>query len=120
MNDNFQILEPIGTLNAAKGNEIRREIEYVMTSGIDIVLIDLKNVQLIDSSGLGALVSTMQFVRKSNKKLYICSVNNQVQMLFELTKMDRIMQILKDREEFEKLEQVVKNREELNSHVLIS
>ncbi len=101
MNDKITILEPSGTLNAVKGNEIRREIESLLKNGAEIALIDMKNVQFIDSSGLGALVAAMQFVRKSNKKLFVCSVNNQVKMLFELTKMDRIMQIIKDREEFD-------------------
>lgn len=101
MNDKIKILEPVGTLNAVKGNEVRREVEYMLNNGAEVVLIDLKNVQFIDSSGLGALVAAMQFVRKNNKKLFVCSVNNQVKMLFELTKMDRIMHILTDRNQFE-------------------
>ncbi|MBC6434804.1 STAS domain-containing protein, partial [Nostoc sp. HG1] len=53
-----------------------------------------------DSSGLGALVSAMQIVRNANGKLFICSISDQVRMLFELTKMDRIFQTFADQDEF--------------------
>ncbi|GAX35878.1 STAS domain-containing protein [Nodularia sp. NIES-3585] len=105
MNPTVKILEPSGILNAAKGNELRREITNITSTGADIVLIDLKDVNFIDSSGLGALVSAMQAVKQTNAKLFICSVNDQVKMIFELTKMDRILKIFATRDEF-------------NSHVL--
>ncbi|HYW21662.1 MAG TPA: STAS domain-containing protein [Nodularia sp. (in: cyanobacteria)] len=100
MNPTVMILEPSGILNAVKGNELRREITNLTLTGADIVLIDLKEVNFIDSSGLGALVSAMQSVKQANGKLFICSVNAQVKMIFELTKMDRILQIFATRDEF--------------------
>lgn len=100
MNPTVKILEPSGILNAVKGNELRREITNLTSTGADIVLIDLKDVNFIDSSGLGALVASMQAVKQVNGKLFICSVNAQVRMIFELTKMDRILQIFPTRDEF--------------------
>ncbi|TVP61149.1 MAG: anti-sigma factor antagonist [Nodularia sp. (in: Bacteria)] len=100
MNPTVKILEPSGILNAVKGNELRREITNLTSTGADIVLIDLKNVNFIDSSGLGALVSSMQAVKQANGKLFVCSVSSQVKMIFELTKMDRILHIFETRDEF--------------------
>ncbi|MBD2566503.1 STAS domain-containing protein [Anabaena lutea] len=102
MNSQIQILEPSGTINAPKGNEIRRQINDLVSAGAEIILIDMKDVNFIDSSGLGALVSAMQSLRKTNGKLFVCSINAQVKMIFELTKVDRILQILEDREEFQR------------------
>jgi anti-anti-sigma factor len=94
------VLPLSGVIDGARGDELRREVRDIMTNGSDIVLIDLQEVKFIDSSGLGALVSAMKVVRNSGGKLYVCSMNDQVKMLFELTKMDRIFQKFVDREEF--------------------
>ncbi|WP_414548070.1 STAS domain-containing protein [Anabaena sp. CCY 0017] len=100
MNPKIKVLEPSGILNSVKGNELRREITNLTSTDADIILIDLKDVNFIDSSGLGALVAAMQAVKQSNGKLFICSVNDQVKTIFELTKMDRILQVFTTREEF--------------------
>ncbi|MEA5515130.1 STAS domain-containing protein [Nodularia sp. UHCC 0506] len=100
MNPTVKILEPSGILNAVKGNELRREITNLISTGADIVLIDLKDVNFIDSSGLGALVAAMQSVKQAEGKLFICSINDQVKTMFELTKMDRILHIFATRDEF--------------------
>ena len=100
MNLSVTVLELSGILDGIRGNELRREISGLLANGADILLIDMKEVKFIDSSGLGALVSAMQMVRNANKKLFVCSINDQVRMLFELTKMDRIFQSFADQKEF--------------------
>lgn len=102
MDMKLTIIEPSGILDAIKGNQLRREVSDVISkqTDLDVLLIDLKDVSFIDSSGLGALVSAMQIVRNANAKLFVCSASAQVKMLFELTKVDRIIQNFADREEF--------------------
>lgn len=100
MNSSIKIVQPSGILDGIRGNQLRREISDVVATGADIVLIDLKDVNFIDSSGLGSLVSAMKTVRSVGGKLFICSVNDQVRMLFELTKIDRVFEIFTDRDEF--------------------
>ena len=94
------VLELSGIIDAIRGSELRHEISGLMANGADILLLDMKKVKFIDSSGLGALVSAMQMVRNANGKLFVCSMSDQVRMLFELTKMDRIFQSFPDQEEF--------------------
>jgi anti-anti-sigma factor len=103
MNSTVRVVELSGSLDAIVGNELRGKIKDILTSGVDIVLIDLKDITFIDSSGLGALVSAMQTVKQANSQLFICSINEQVRIVFELTKMDRILRIFADREEFNRL-----------------
>jgi anti-anti-sigma factor len=55
---------------------------------------------MMDSSGLGALLSTMKAAKKAGCKFFLCSAHNQVNMLFELTKMDRVFKVFKSRDEF--------------------
>ncbi|WP_193198468.1 STAS domain-containing protein [Nostoc sp. MG11] len=100
MNPKVTVLEPSGILDGIRGNQLRQEVSEIIKNGSDILLIDLKDVKFVDSSGLGALVSAMQMVRKADGKLFVCSVNDQVRMLFELTKLDRIFQTFADQDEF--------------------
>jgi anti-anti-sigma factor len=55
----------------------------------------------MDSSGLGALVLSLKTVRSAGGKIFICSINDQIKMLFELTDMDRVFEIFNNREELE-------------------
>lgn len=95
-----KVLQPSGILDGVRGNELRREVNDIMAVGADILLIDFQDVKFIDSSGLGTLVSAMKSVRNAGGKFYVCSMNDQVKMLFELTKMNRIFEEFENREEF--------------------
>ncbi len=100
MSSNVKVLELSGILDGIRGNELRREVSDALAKKTEILLIDMKGVNFIDSSGLGALVSAMQMTRNANAKLFVCSISAQVRMLFELTKMDRIFQTFADQDEF--------------------
>lgn len=97
-----KVLQPSGILDGTKAGQFRQEISNLVDSDkVDIVLIDFQDVTFMDSSGLGALVLALKTVRAAGAKLFICSVNEQIRMLFELTSMDRVFEIFPTREEFE-------------------
>ncbi len=98
----IKIVQPTGLLDGSKANQVRREINECLENGAQIVLLDLKDVTFIDSSGLGSLVSALKTVRSSGAKMFICSISDQVRILFELTSMDRVFKVFADREEFER------------------
>lgn len=101
MSPSVKVVQPAGILDGIKGHELRRNINDVVASGADIVLIDFQDVKFMDSSGLGALVSAMKTVKTSGGKLCLCSVKDQVKMIFELTRMDRVFESFTDRAEFD-------------------
>ncbi len=96
-----KVVQPSGILDGTKAGHFRQEISNLVESNVDIVLIDFKDVTFMDSSGLGALVLALKTVRAAGGKLFICSVNEQIKMLFELTSMDRVFEIFPTREDFE-------------------
>ncbi len=102
MDVNLKIIQPAGILDGTKVQHIRQEINSIINAGAAIVLIDLANVTFMDSSGLGALVIALKAVRTAGGKLFLCSVNDQVKLLFELTSMDRVFEVFPNRAEFEK------------------
>jgi anti-anti-sigma factor len=100
MSSVVKVIEPSGILDGTKAGQLRQEISNLVETGVDILLVDLKDVTFVDSSGLGALVSVQKMVRVAGGKLFICSVNEQVKMLFELTSMDRVFKTFANRDEF--------------------
>ncbi|MFB8788456.1 MAG: STAS domain-containing protein [Potamolinea sp.] len=95
-----KVVQPSGILDGTKAGHFRQEISSLMESNVDIVLIDFQDVSFMDSSGLGALVLALKTVRAAGGKLFICSVNEQIKMLFELTSMDRVFEIFPSQEDF--------------------
>lgn len=96
-----KVVQPSGILDGTKAGQFRQEISDLVKSNVDIVLIDFQDVTFMDSSGLGALVLALKTVRAAGGKLFVCSVNEQIKMLFELTSMDRVFEIFPTREDFE-------------------
>lgn len=101
MSTNVKVLEPAGILDSTKAEEFRQTVDQLLQEGAEVILIDLKDISFIDSSGLGTLVVLLKKVRGMDRKLCICSINDQVRMLFELTNMDQVFDVYSDRATFE-------------------
>ncbi|GAB4229873.1 MAG: STAS domain-containing protein [Stanieria sp.] len=102
MSSVIQVIEPNGILDGTKAQEFRQKINESIESGANIILVDFNDVTFMDSSGLGALVLSLKTVRAAGAKLFLCSINEQIRMLFELTSMDRVFEIFPSREDVEK------------------
>jgi len=96
----FKILQPNGILDGDQGTKFREDITALIDSGEKIILVDFQDVTFMDSSGLGALVIALKTVRASGAKIFLCAINQQVKMLFELTSMNKVFQIFPNRDEF--------------------
>lgn len=96
----FKIVQPSGILDSVKGTKFREDVISLINNGAKIILVDFQDVTFMDSSGLGALVLALKTVRASGAKIFICAINDQVKMLFELTSMDKVFQIFPNRNEF--------------------
>lgn len=103
MSSAVQIIEPKGILDGTKASDFRENIDRSIKDGVKIILVDFTNVTFMDSSGLGTLVLSLKTVRNAGIKMFLCSINEQVKMLFELTSMDRVFEIFDNREAVEKI-----------------
>lgn len=56
------------------------------------IILDLSQVDFIDSSGLGAIVASMKQLDQG-QKLELASLNNNVDKVFRLTRMDTVFPI---------------------------
>lgn len=74
--------------------QFHHQTDLALQSDIDVLLIDFAAVESTSSHGLMALVMAYKRVRETNKRLFLCSVSEQVRMLLELTGMDEVFEVL--------------------------
>src|SRR3954454_24237698 len=72
-------------------------IDYVSNGHRSIVL-DMEAVSFIDSSGLGALVSSLKAIGKDGD-LVLCGTGGTVVSMFKLTRMDKVFRMFGTPEE---------------------
>lgn len=101
MTNIVRAIQPEGILDSVNSNSLRREIMDTIDSGVKTILLDLQNITFMNSSGMGALVATLKAVKAAGGQLALCSLSDQVRIIFELSRMDRIFQVYQDRQEFE-------------------
>ncbi len=80
-------------LDAHNSAELKVEIQQLFQGGCLNLLIDLKSVRFIDSSGLGALVSGFKNATSNQGTLKLSSLQPQVKSMFELTRLHRVFEI---------------------------
>lgn len=86
-------------LDAHNSADLKVEIQRLFENGNLNLLIDMKNVRFIDSSGLGALVSGFKNATSNQGTLKLSSLQPQVKSMFELTRLHRVFEIFPSAEE---------------------
>jgi anti-sigma B factor antagonist len=89
---------PVAELDAANTAEFKRDIAPVLDAHSKVVL-DLTRLRFIDSSGLGAFISCLRKLNEKRGDLKLCGMSKQVRAVFEMVRMQRILDILGTREE---------------------
>jgi anti-sigma B factor antagonist len=80
-------------LDAHNSGDLKSEMQKLFAEGNKNILVDLKDVRFIDSSGLGALVSGFKNAISHQGNLKLSSLQPQVKSMFELTRLHRVFEI---------------------------
>lgn len=83
-----------GQLVVTNRQDFKQQIIERIDAGTRKVVIDFASAAYVDSSGLGVLVSLAKRVRESGGQLRLCGLNEDLRVLFELTRLDTVFQIL--------------------------
>ncbi len=79
-------------LEAATSAGFKSGVLDSINAGHNKIVLDLKKVKFIDSSGLGALISSLKSLDDGGQ-LVLCNVAKTVMNLFKLTRMDLVFKI---------------------------
>jgi anti-sigma B factor antagonist len=82
-----------GQLIVGNRQELKQLVIDALDGGARKFVVDFSKTGYIDSSGLGVLVSLSKKIREQGGDLRLAGLNEDLQTLFELTKLDTLFAI---------------------------
>ncbi len=90
-----------GELDAYHSIEFKEKMIEVIKGNGKKILIDMTDLNYIDSAGLGALVSLLKRASENSKELRLFGLKGNVKKVFELTRLNMVFKIFDTFEEAE-------------------
>jgi anti-sigma B factor antagonist len=91
--NNVTIFALKGNLDALTAAALKKEIEALLAARRIHVVFDLASLELIDSSGVGAIVSLFKRVRTLQGDVKIARLRGQPAEIFKLLRLDRAFEL---------------------------
>jgi anti-sigma B factor antagonist len=87
------ILQIKGELDALSAGQLRPQLDQVVEDDRKRVTVDLSELRLVDSSGVGALVSLYKRVRAAGGSVRFTGVTAQPLVIFKLLRLDLVFEL---------------------------
>jgi anti-sigma B factor antagonist len=92
-NADLTVLRISGSLDALSTPELRPMIETLVAEKRGAITVDLSELRIIDSSGVGAIVSLYKRMRAVGSKVEVTGLKDQPLAIFRLLRLDRIFTV---------------------------
>ena len=93
------ILQPTGRLDISTAWQFRLKLQECIAKLSRHIVVNLGQVNFIDSSGLTSLVAGMRDADKVRGSFRICNVHPEAKLVFEVTMMDSVFEIFETESE---------------------
>lgn len=90
---------PVGSLDHAVAEEFQREVLATVDRGQARLALDLAQVRLVDSSGLGSIVALFKAARAAGGSVVLLNVSPDIQSIIRLTRLDKVLATCADERE---------------------
>ena len=97
--DGVWIVEVSGEVDFHSSPDLREKLGKVADSQAEKVVINLKNVSYIDSSGLATFVEALQKIKRYKGKFVLAELAPAVRSVFEIAKLDTIFSLASSEQE---------------------
>ncbi len=86
------IIELIGELDHHSADKVKKEIDKALADEkIKELILDLKGLKFMDSSGIGVLLGRYKALVKRNGRMSAMNVNDQVDRIFDIAGLYKII-----------------------------
>jgi anti-anti-sigma factor len=86
----------VGELDIASTKELENELAAIETNSPGTLVLDLRRVEFIDSTGLRALITADERARSAGRRLAVVRGPNAVERLLTVTQLDQRLEIIDD------------------------
>lgn len=96
------VFQPRGSFNASKAAEFQHQMTTaVAQEGHTSVLVDLEQVEFLDSAGLMILIYGLRLAQALDQRFSLCGISPSIQIVFEVTQLDLVFEIFESIAAFE-------------------
>jgi anti-sigma B factor antagonist len=92
-NDKEILIHIAGEIDAYTAPKLREELLSLAKGDNKTIIVNLKDVTYLDSTGLGVFVGLFKQLKKNNGELKLIDLSNRLKRLFEITGLSTIMNI---------------------------
>jgi anti-sigma B factor antagonist len=82
-----------GTLDAVTAPDLRAVVDELVNEHRKAVVLELSSLRLIDSSGVGVIVSLFKRMRAQGGQVKIVGLRDQPRAIFRLLRLDRVFPV---------------------------
>jgi len=84
-------------INSSPG--IKKAFDKLIAQKAPKIIINLSKVTYVDSSGLATLVEILKNMKSYGGRMRLTNMSSKIKSLFEITKLERLFEIMADEEE---------------------
>jgi anti-anti-sigma factor len=101
LDSQLTVIQPSGHINASNAAEFQRQLTTAVASEHNcVVLVDMHQVESLDSAGLMALVSALSLAQTLKRRFSLCCIAPSIKIIFELTQLDGAFEMFENRDAF--------------------
>ena len=88
-----------GKVYADAAPELKAALFTAAERGMKLLVVDASKLEQIDSAGLGVFVEILKKIRPSGGKIVFFGLNQNIERVFEITKLWKVISVAKTRED---------------------
>ncbi len=112
--NNVLIIALNGSLNNKQQAEnLLEEIDFYFNEGVNSIILDLAEMEYMNSSGLGIFISILTQTRNRNGEVVVINIPKKINQLLVITKLNNVFNIAHNIEEAKQL--IVKDNNTVNN-----
>ena len=77
----------------AEGDALRHELQTLVREGKKTIVLNMNNIEYIDSAGLGTLVAAHLNAKSQGASLKLCHLGSKLQEVLKITKLATVFQV---------------------------
>ncbi|MEN8154070.1 MAG: STAS domain-containing protein [Acidobacteriota bacterium] len=97
--ENIEVISIIGRIEMIHIEEFRNKAFKLVEKGENGIIFDLKNLEYINSAGLGILIHIAKNMEKSKRDLAFCSLKENILEIFKIAGFTKILNVFPTKED---------------------
>ena len=105
--DQVLLIKPLGkSIEATNSRDFKTKVTDLINQGHHIIILNLSQIEFMDSSGLGSLISILKLLASHQGKIALCEIQEPVKRVFSLTRLNQVFPLHPNEEDAFKMSQI--------------